>query len=40
MVNHKHITDVVRLYRDEPKKHQAQPNNAFISYKALLSIKA
>jgi len=30
----------VLLYRDEHKKHQAQPDNAFIIYKAELSIKA
>jgi hypothetical protein len=30
---------IVHLYRDERKKHQARPNNAFIIYKALLSIK-
>jgi len=29
----------MRLYRDEHKKHQAQPDNAFIIHKAVLSIK-
>ncbi|WP_201597635.1 hypothetical protein [Psychrobacter vallis] len=27
------------LYRDERKKHQAQPDNAFIIHKAVLSMK-
>lgn len=29
----------VHLYKDECKKHQAQPDNAFIIHKAVLSIK-
>jgi len=29
----------VHLYKDERKKHQAQPDNAFIIHKAVLSIK-
>lgn len=40
MLNHKHLLRcVVRLYKDEHRKHQAQPNNAFIIHKAVLSIK-
>ena len=29
----------LHLYKDEQRKHQAQPDNAFIIHKAVLSIK-
>ena len=33
------LSCAVHLYKDECKKHQAQPDNAFIIHKAVLSIK-
>lgn len=33
------LSCAVHLYKDECKKHQAQPDNAFIMHKAALSIK-
>lgn len=33
------LSCAVHLYKDERKKHQAQPDNAFIIHKAVLSIK-
>ena len=40
ILNDKHIVLYgMCLYRDEHKKHQAQPDNAFIIHKAVLSIK-